>query len=121
MSYKVLVWNPDGIIGEEQRQALEMGGYKAQWAEKINNGLQILSQEKPDIVICDYGCFGEGRKFVDKVRDDTKYNDVPIIGMGFNNSNGLLYSLKKPFPHDLARYMGLVFRRLERRKSKNQE
>ncbi len=81
MSYKILIIDDDVDLVEMNRAFFSSKGYEVCYAFNGNDGLALLRQEKPDLVILDVMMtdVGEGFEVARQIRADEQVKNTPII------------------------------------------
>ena len=119
---RILLIDDDESNVEFMRQLLSMEGHELTWAADGEQGIALLGQLRPDLIICDVIMphLG-GYAVLETVRADPQFAAVPVLlfsaamneearAMGLRR--GASEVMSKPF--DLAQMRGAVRRCLER-------
>ena len=81
-------------------------GHEAYRAASGESGLERLAADKPHVVLLDHDMDGmSGYDFAVKVRSDSQYNDLPLVGIGsfaINEREYLNEMMGKPFTIEAA-------------------
>lgn len=102
---------------------LEINGYKVKTAENGQDALQVLANYTPDMIICDVMMPEmDGYTFVDKIRQDTRTNQIPVMflsakGQSQDRVKGLnrgadVYMVKPFEPEELLAQVEASLRRV---------
>lgn len=116
---RVLVVEDDGDIWRSVEVLLHRAGYQPLWAQDGDQGLQLLREQHPDLVVLDVGLPKvDGWAVLERIRD---HSDIPVIlltarGLETDKVRGLLGGaddyLTKPFSNDeLMARVGALLRR----------
>lgn len=94
---KILLVDDDEIIRNPLRILLESINYSVIESNNTISGFKLLEKEHPNLVILDVMLPGiTPREFINKVRDNPKYDDIKIVVM--SGLSGLKEELKdNPF------------------------
>ncbi len=80
MSMTVLTVDDSRTMREMLRLALIDQGFRVVQAEDGVHGLEVLAQEKPDVIVTDINMPRmDGFGFIEEVRSDPTYRGVPIL------------------------------------------
>jgi two-component system chemotaxis response regulator CheY len=80
MSTTVLTVDDSRTMREMLRLALTDAGYRVVQAEDGIHGLEVLSDETPDVIVTDINMPRmDGFGFIEEVRADPRYRGVPIL------------------------------------------
>ncbi|HLG68604.1 MAG TPA: response regulator transcription factor [Acidimicrobiales bacterium] len=115
----ILVVEDDGDIWRSVEILLRRNGYRPVWAADGTEGLRLLRERSPDLVVLDVGLPKvDGWAVLERIRD---HSDVPVIlltarGLETDKVRGLLGGaddyLTKPFSNDeLVARVGALLRR----------
>lgn len=103
MSRKILIIDDDPYIVKYLEDILEDDGYTTCTASNVEDALDILKQEKPDLITLDLEMPNEwGPRFYRRMVQDPDYKDTPVIvvsglsGIHLAIKNAVA-SFKKPF------------------------
>ncbi|MBC15494.1 MAG: hypothetical protein CL942_00440 [Desulfovibrio sp.] len=108
MSHKILIIDDDPYIVKYLEDILQDDGFSTCTASNVEEAIELLKQENPDLVTLDLEMPNEwGPRFYRKMVQDPKYKDVPVIvvsglsGIHLAIKNAVA-SFKKPFnPQEL--------------------
>ena len=76
----VLVIEDDAGIGESLVELLEMEGHQVRWAKDGIEGLELLRQRRPEIILLDLLMPRmDGFQFRETQKNDAEFADVPVI------------------------------------------
>jgi two-component system chemotaxis response regulator CheY len=80
MSMTVLTVDDSRTMREMLRLALTDAGYRVVQAEDGVHGLEVLSDETPDVIVTDINMPRmDGFGFIEEVRSDPRYRGLPIL------------------------------------------
>lgn len=81
MPKKIMIIDDDIDLVEAMRITLESGGYEVIDAQEGQKGLEILKNEKPDLLILDVmmGTLDEGFHLAYQIRNDEAVKEIPIL------------------------------------------
>jgi two-component system chemotaxis response regulator CheY len=80
MSMTVLTVDDSRTMREMLRLALTEAGYRVVQAEDGVHGLEVLSDEAPDVIVTDINMPRmDGFGFIEEVRGDPRYRGLPIL------------------------------------------
>jgi DNA-binding response OmpR family regulator len=81
MSKKIMIIDDDIDLVEAMRITLESDGYEVIDAQEGQKGLEILKNEKPDLLILDVmmGTLDEGFHLAYQIRNDDAVKEIPIL------------------------------------------
>lgn len=79
--YKILIVDDDTDLLEGQKIFLEGKGYDVRTAASLEDGLAVLDEFTPDLILADLMMehYDSGFVFCKKVRDRERLKDLPII------------------------------------------
>jgi CheY-like chemotaxis protein len=101
---KVLIIDDDPDFTESTRLVLQSGGYDVVSAGGVEEGLQRLGQEDPDLIILDMMMEGKGAGFIlsRKIRKDARFKKTPILMLtGMREQTGFFFPDKAKDPQFL--------------------
>lgn len=103
MSRKILIIDDDPYIVKYLEDILEDDGYATCTASNVEDALEVLKNEKPDLITLDLEMPNEwGPRFYRRMVQDPDYKDTPVIvvsglsGIHLAIKNAVA-SFKKPF------------------------
>jgi two-component system chemotaxis response regulator CheY len=80
MTMTVLTVDDSRTMREMLRLALTDAGYRVVQAEDGVHGLEVLSDETPDVIVTDINMPRmDGFSFIEEVRGDPRYRGLPIL------------------------------------------
>jgi CheY-like chemotaxis protein len=81
MPNKIMIIDDDIDLVEAMRITLESGGYDVIDAQEGQKGLEILKNERPDLLILDVmmGTLDEGFHLAYQIRNDEDIKEIPIL------------------------------------------
>ena len=80
MPNKILVIDDNDEVRDMLHELLKLKGYEVETAGTGTAGLEKLSQDKPDLIICDIAMPGkDGFQVLEEVRSTSEHSDVPFI------------------------------------------
>jgi CheY-like chemotaxis protein len=80
MKKRILIVEDEDVVSEMISFALEHEGYDVTIAENGRKGLDVLSQKKIDLIVCDIMMpIMDGYEFADTIKADPKFMSIPII------------------------------------------
>jgi len=81
MPKKIMIIDDDIDLVEAMRITLESDGYDVIDSQEGQKGLDILKNEKPDLLILDVmiGTLDEGFHLAYQIRNDNEIKDIPIL------------------------------------------
>jgi len=111
MAKKILIIDDDPIIVKYLQAVFSDNGYETCVATSSMEGLDVVRQEKPDLITLDLQMPGEwGPRFYRKLRRDKDFKDIPIIVVsGIDGDHAIKNAVafvKKPF--DPEKLVGIV-------------
>ena len=117
MARKILIIDDDPYIVKYLEDILQDDGFTTCTASNVDDALEQLKKEKPDLITLDLEMPNEwGPRFYRKMIQDPDYNDIPVIvvsglsGIHLAIKNAVA-SFKKPFnPKEL---LGAIHKALD--------
>ena len=111
MAKKILIIDDDPVIVDYLETLFKDNGYETCSASSSNEGMEVLSKEKPDLITLDLQMPGEwGPRFYRKLRKDKDLKDLPVIVVtGIDGNHAIkdaVAFLQKPFDQD--KLLGIV-------------
>ena len=111
MAKKILIIDDDPVIVKYLETLFQDNGYKTCSAGSSMEGLELVQQEKPDLICLDLQMPGEwGPRFYRKLRKDKTLRDTPVIVVsGIDGDHAIkdaVAFLAKPF--DADKLLGIV-------------
>jgi CheY-like chemotaxis protein len=111
MAKKILIIDDDPVVVKYLETLLKDNGYETCSAGSSMEGLEIVRNEKPDLISLDLQMPGEwGPRFYRKLRKDKELRDTPIIVVsGIDGDHAIkdaVAFLAKPFDPD--KLLGIV-------------
>jgi CheY-like chemotaxis protein len=111
MPKKILIIDDDPIIVKYLQAVFSDNGYETCVATSSMEGLEVVRQEKPDLITLDLQMPGEwGPRFYRKLRRDKDCKDIPIIVVsGIDGDHAIkdaVAFVQKPF--DPEKLVGIV-------------
>lgn len=111
MPKKILIIDDDPIVVKYLEAVFSDNGYETCTASSTMEGLDVVQQEKPDLITLDLQMPGEwGPRFYRKLRKDKGLRDTPIIVVsGIDGDHAIkdaIAFVKKPF--DPEKLVGIV-------------
>ena len=96
MHKKVLIVEPLDGIRNATETLLRQNGYEVISLADAEKGLEVVGFARPDLLIAasDLVC-QNGRRFYERIKDDTNLASIPMILMVDQNESGL------PFPDEI--------------------
>lgn len=81
MPKKIMIIDDDIDLVEAMRITLESDGYEVIDAQEGQKGLEILKEQKPDLLILDVmmGTLDEGFHIAYQIRNDEEIKEIPIL------------------------------------------
>ncbi|MGD0633025.1 MAG: response regulator [Beijerinckiaceae bacterium] len=80
MSKIILTVDDSRTMRDMLRMALTAAGFNVLQAEDGVHGLEVLAEQKPDVIITDINMPRmDGFSFIENVREDDQYRAVPIL------------------------------------------
>jgi CheY-like chemotaxis protein len=80
MAAKVLIIDDDPTIRRMTTTILERGNYQVQAARSVAQALEMIAEQRPDVVCCDLMMPGEsGIDFLEYRRQSPDLADIPVI------------------------------------------
>lgn len=80
MSLTVLTVDDSRTMRDMLRLALQEAGFKVRQAEDGLHGIEVLSQERPHVIVTDINMPRmDGFGFIEAVRQDANYSTLPIL------------------------------------------
>ena len=81
MPKKIMIIDDDIDLVEAMRITLESDGYEVIDAQEGQKGLEILKDQKPDLLILDVmmGTLDEGFHIAYQIRNDEEIKEIPIL------------------------------------------
>jgi len=81
MPKKIMIIDDDIDLVEAMRITLESDGYEVIDAQEGQKGLEILKEQKPDLLILDVmmGTLDEGFHIAYQIRNDDEIKEIPIL------------------------------------------
>lgn len=82
MAQKILIIDDDKYFGETVSDALNISGFITYLAHNGFEGLDLIHELKPDLVLCDITMpMLNGLSLTEIIRKDSRYDNIPIIFM----------------------------------------
>ena len=111
MPKKILIIDDDPIVVKYLEAVFSDNGYETCSASSTMEGLDVVKQEKPDLITLDLQMPGEwGPRFYRKLRQDKGLRDIPVIVVsGIDGDHAIkdaIAFVKKPF--DPEKLVGIV-------------
>jgi CheY-like chemotaxis protein len=111
MPKKILIIDDDPIVVKYLEAVFSDNGYETCNASSTTEGLDVVKQEKPDLITLDLQMPGEwGPRFYRKLRKDKDLRDIPVIVVsGIDGDHAIkdaIAFVKKPF--DPEKLVGIV-------------
>ena len=111
MPKKILIIDDDPIVVKYLEAVFSDNGYETCTASSTVEGLDVVKQEKPDLITLDLQMPGEwGPRFYRKLRKDKDLRDIPVIVVsGIDGDHAIkdaIAFVKKPF--DPEKLVGIV-------------
>jgi CheY-like chemotaxis protein len=111
MPKKILIIDDDPVIVKYLKAVFSDNGYATCSATSSMEGLQVVQEEKPDLICLDLQMPGEwGPRFYRKLRKDTDLKGIPVIVVsGIDGDHAIkdaVAFVKKPF--DSEKLVGIV-------------
>jgi CheY-like chemotaxis protein len=111
MPKKILIIDDDPIVVKYLEAVFSDNGYETCTASSTMEGLDVVKQEKPDLITLDLQMPGEwGPRFYRKLRKDKTLRDTPVIVVsGIDGDHAIkdaIAFVKKPF--DPEKLVGIV-------------
>jgi CheY-like chemotaxis protein len=111
MPKKILIIDDDPIVVKYLEAVFSDNGYETCSASSTMEGLEVVKQEKPDLITLDLQMPGEwGPRFYRKLRKDKDLRDIPVIVVsGIDGDHAIkdaIAFVKKPF--DPEKLVGIV-------------
>jgi CheY-like chemotaxis protein len=102
MPKKILIIDDDPIVVKYLEAVFSDNGYETCSASSTMEGLEVIKQEKPDLITLDLQMPGEwGPRFYRKLRKDKDLRDTPVIVVsGIDGDHAIkdaIAFVKKPF------------------------
>lgn len=114
----ILVIEDEQAICEVIVEILQDAQHSTVSASNGREGLALIAQQRPDLIICDVMMpIMDGRGFCDVIRADAAYSTIPIIMMSagtFVTADECRYDAFIYKPFDLDSFMGVVNQVLEK-------
>ena len=80
MAKKILIIEDDPIVARYLDRLFTDNGYETCTATSSMEGLEVVKEEKPDLISLDLMMPGEwGPRFYRKLRKDEEFKDIPVI------------------------------------------
>ena len=113
MAKKILIIDDDPVVVKYLENLFQDNGYETCSASSSMEGLELVRQEKPDLISLDLEMPGEwGPRFYRKLRKDKQLRDTPIIVVsGIDGDHAIkdaVAFVAKPFDPD--KLLGIVKR-----------
>ena len=113
MAKKILIIDDDPVVVKYLENLFQDNGYDTCSASSSMEGLELVRQEKPDLISLDLEMPGEwGPRFYRKLRKDKQLRDTPIIVVsGIDGDHAIkdaVAFVAKPFDPD--KLLGIVKR-----------
>ena len=111
MPKKILIIDDDPVVVKYLQAVFSDNGYLTCTASSSMEGLEVVQQEKPDLITLDLQMPGEwGPRFYRKLRKEPGLKDIPIIVIsgidGDHAVKGAVAFVSKPF--DPEKIIGIV-------------
>ena len=111
MPKKILIIDDDPVIVKYLQAIFSDNGYATCSASSSMEGLEVVKQEKPDLITLDLQMPGEwGPRFYRKLRQDKEVRDIPVIVVscidGDHAIKDAVAFVSKPF--DPEKVIGIV-------------
>ena len=111
MPKKILIIDDDPVVVKYLQAVFSDNGYLTCTASSSMEGLEVVQQEKPDLITLDLQMPGEwGPRFYRKLRKEPDLKDIPIIVIsgidGDHAVKGAVAFVSKPF--DPEKIIGIV-------------
>ena len=111
MPKKILIIDDDPVVVKYLQAVFSDNGYLTCTASSSMEGLEVVQQEKPDLITLDLQMPGEwGPRFYRKLRKEPDLKDIPIIVIsgidGDHAVKGAVAFVNKPF--DPEKIIGIV-------------
>jgi CheY-like chemotaxis protein len=111
MAKKILIIDDDPVVVKYLQAVFSDNGYETCNAGSSMEGLDVVRQEKPDLITLDLQMPGEwGPRFYRKLRQDKKLRNIPVIVVsGIDGDHAIkdaVAFVKKPF--DPEKLVGIV-------------
>lgn len=111
MNKEILIIEDEQALNKAITLKLEKGGYKVFSAFRAEEGLDILKQEKPDVIWLDLLLPGmSGLEFIKKAKSQETTKNIPIVMVSVSGSHDTIekayqegvsdYIVKSQFPLD---------------------
>lgn len=79
---KILIIEDEPYIAKLIKINLELDGYETRIAENGKQGLELVEEEKPDLIVLDIMLpFIDGWEIARRLRSSSKYKDLPILAL----------------------------------------
>ncbi len=113
MAKKILIIDDDPVVVKYLSTLFEDNGYETCSAGSSSEGLEVVRQQKPDLITLDLEMPGEwGPRFYRKLRQDKELRNIPIVVIsgidGDHAIKGAVAFVAKPFDPD--KVLGIVKR-----------
>jgi DNA-binding response OmpR family regulator len=80
MTQRVLLLEPDIILGHAYKGALKHAGHRVVWCKNGQAALSELDREKPDLVVMELmQAMHNGIEFLYELRSYVDWQDIPVI------------------------------------------
>lgn len=100
---KISIIEDDQLISQMYRMKLEKEGYEVEVAESGMNGIEMVAQTHPDLILLDYSLPDiDGSAVLREVRRDGIAADTPVIVLTNMDGNDIAEELEK---WDIADYI----------------
>jgi len=77
---KILLVEPDAMLGETYQQAFEHSGHTVFWGKTAQEGLHILDENQVDLIISELQlAMHNGLEFLYELRTYNDWRDIPVI------------------------------------------
>ncbi len=111
MAKKILIIDDDPVVVKYLQAVFSDNGYATCSAGSSMEGLDVVRQEKPDLITLDLQMPGEwGPRFYRKLRQDKQLRNIPVIVIsGIDGDHAIkdaVAFVKKPF--DPEKLVGIV-------------
>ena len=111
MPKKILIIDDDPVVVKYLQAVFSDNGYETCKATSSMEGLDVVRQEKPDLITLDLQMPGEwGPRFYRKLSQDKELKDIPVIVIsGIDGDHAIRKAVafvKKPF--DPEKLIGIV-------------
>ncbi|MEO8893140.1 MAG: response regulator, partial [Coleofasciculaceae cyanobacterium] len=103
----LLVDDEPGIRLSVKEYLQEVGGFEVQVASNVNEALQMLEKQTPDLVISDIMMPQlDGYEFLKKLREDPRFKNLPVI---FLTARGMTTDRIKGYQAGVDAYLSKPF------------